>query len=475
MSDSPTGAPSATTRDRLSLRTLFAFGTARLPVLIAQQSPKDLSFQIYNVALGVNPAFIGAFLALARLWDAITDPIMGHLSDRTRTRWGRRRPYLFVGAFALGLAFMLLWFVPRGLSPTAYSVYFAVTGIVFYTALTIYAVPYGALLAEMTPDYHERTRLTAFMTVIGALAGILVPWTYAFSQWDIWSDTIEGIRIAAVALGLLIVVLALVPAFFIRERYYDIAVQTAGRRKKKIGGLTAFKQVMANRPFQLIALAALVKLAAFNIVKSLGFYINVYFLYGGDTKPASIMLGFYQIAWVSSTIASVPLFTWLSRRIGKRRTVLIGLAVGIFGTSMKWFLYRPDMPWLQIFIALFLGPGVVAFEMVVRSMIADVVDHDELQHGERREGVISAGYGWAEKVGLTLATTISGFVLVWIGFDQALGGGQSETTILWMRILYAILPGVGLAFAFWLIFRFPLDETRMAEIRTELEARRGAA
>lgn len=467
--------PQNTNRERLPLGTLLTVGSARLPLLIATQSPKDLCFQIYNVALGVSPAFIGAFLAVARIWDALTDPLMGHLSDRTRTRWGRRRPYLFVGAFALGLAFMMLWFVPRGLSAAGYAAYLAITGILFYTAVTVYAIPYGALIAEMTPAYHERTRLAACTTMIGAFAGVVVPWAYAFTQWDLWSDTIEGIRVVAVVLGVGITIVALIPAVFVRERYYAIAVRNDEARERRVSGLTAFKQVVANRPFQLLAAAAMFKIAGFNLVKSLGFYINVYYLFGGDTKSAAVMLGFYQIAWVASTLASVPLFAWLSGRIGKRKTVLLGLSIGIFGTSMKWFLYRPDLPWLQVIIAIFLGPGVAAFEMVVRSMLADVVDHDELQHGERREGVLSAGYGWAEKVGLSLATTVSGFVLVWIGFDQALGCGQNETTLLYMRVLYAVLPALGLAFAGCLIFRYPLDEARMSEIREKLEARRGPA
>ena len=148
---------------------------------------------VLNIGLGMNPALVGLLSALPRLTDAITDPLMGFISDNTRSRWGRRRPYLFCGAIAVGIVFAVLWQLPGGKSETFYFWYFLGGSLLFYLAYTIYATPWVAMGYELTPDFHERTRLMGVQNFIGQLAYMIAPWFLVFMQWEVlFDDMVEG-------------------------------------------------------------------------------------------------------------------------------------------------------------------------------------------------------------------------------------------------------------------------------------------
>ncbi|HJN27332.1 MAG TPA: MFS transporter [Candidatus Latescibacteria bacterium] len=148
---------------------------------------------VLNLGLGMNPALVGLLGALPRLSDAITDPLMGYITDHTRTKWGRRRPYIFCGAIAVGLIFMILWEFPEGKSETFYFWFFLVGSILFYLAYTVFATPWVALGFELTPDYHERTRLMGTQNFIGQLAYVVTPWFLWLMQYPVlFDDLVDG-------------------------------------------------------------------------------------------------------------------------------------------------------------------------------------------------------------------------------------------------------------------------------------------
>ena len=148
---------------------------------------------VLNLGLGMNPALVGLLGALPRLTDAFTDPLMGFISDNTSTRWGRRRPYIFAGAFAAGIIFALLWQLPRGHTETFYFVFFLVGSILFYMGYTVFATPWVALGYELTPDYHERTRLMGTQNFIGQLAYVVSPWfLWIMNSGRFFDDQVSG-------------------------------------------------------------------------------------------------------------------------------------------------------------------------------------------------------------------------------------------------------------------------------------------
>ena len=174
---------------------------------------------ILNLGLGMNPALVGLLGAIPRFTDALTDPMMGYISDNTRSRWGRRRPYILVGAIGSGLIFALLWQLPAGASQTYYFVYFLVGSILFYVPYTIFATPWVALGYELTPDYHERTRLMGVQNFIGQLAYVVSPWFLWFMKQETYfPDLRAGGAGLALIIGVFVVVVGVLPASFVKSR-----------------------------------------------------------------------------------------------------------------------------------------------------------------------------------------------------------------------------------------------------------------
>ncbi|MEO0514295.1 MAG: MFS transporter [Planctomycetota bacterium] len=216
--------------DRVALRTKVAAGTGEAVINIGINIPKNFSFLIYNIVLGVTPTLLGIALFIPRIWDAFLDPLMGAISDNTRSRFGRRRPYMLMGGVMTAAGIGLLCVFPRGMhevlpgqiwgidrSDLFYAGYLMAVSMVFYTFMTVFAVPYGALTMEITRDYSERTRVMSFRTLFTYASGLLIGWLYAIAEadWDLLTDPTTGepdpIR-GSYAIGALLVVVVLVCA-----------------------------------------------------------------------------------------------------------------------------------------------------------------------------------------------------------------------------------------------------------------------
>ncbi|MFA7257077.1 MAG: MFS transporter [Kiritimatiellales bacterium] len=457
---------SAESKDRASVGSKAAFSGGAFSDSIMQGALPSLANPVFNMLLHVNPALISTALAIARLWDAITDPLMGSISDNTRTRWGRRRPYIALGGILSGICFSVFWFFFHGMSPLAGFFYFLIGSIIFYTCYTIFSVPYTAMGFEMSSDYHERTRIQALRVFFGSLGGILVGWIFRIAQCNIFKDTVEGLRYTGCVVGVIILVLALLPALFVREKSVK-RIQV----KNKIPLGRSIRESFRNSAFRTLLAALIMTVLGAVLVGSLGFYINVYYVHAGDLKSASTMQGFSSMVFQFSNLASIPILTAVSSRIGKRKTLMGCLVIGIIGALSKWVCYTPDIPWLVIIPSILLAPCYSAAWTLTASMVADVCDEDDLKTGERREGMFGAIYWWVFKVGVTVSLCASGFILTLSGFDVLRGGAQSATTFMVWRLLFSLFPFLVFSVAFFLIARFPLTEERVHEIRKILEGR----
>ncbi|MBD3869180.1 MAG: MFS transporter, partial [Acidobacteria bacterium] len=204
--------------DRISLKQKSAYATGMF-VNNLQAAALPAMVVILNLGLGMNPVLVGLIAAIPRIFDAISDPMVGYISDNTRTRWGRRRPFILVGAVLAGLVFALMWQLPDGRSESFYFWVFLGASIIFFLAYTLYATPFVAFGYEMTADYHERTRLHAFANTVGQLVWLGVPWFYLImANENLFRDTVHGARTLAIAVGVTVAVLGIVPAIFCRER-----------------------------------------------------------------------------------------------------------------------------------------------------------------------------------------------------------------------------------------------------------------
>ncbi|MCD4651092.1 MAG: MFS transporter, partial [Candidatus Cloacimonetes bacterium] len=204
-------------QDRLSVAQKVGYGMGAMSINVAVNSVANLTMLIYNIGLGVSPVLMGIAQAVPRIWDAFTDPLIGNFSDNTRSRFGRRIPYIFVGAIAIGITFALLWMAPRGWSEYATFGYFLIMSLLFYTAATVFDVPRGALGYEMTNDYHERTRLFAYASFIINVGALAIPWLYFVANLDVFKDEIEGIKYVGIVTGCFLIVAGMICAVVCKE------------------------------------------------------------------------------------------------------------------------------------------------------------------------------------------------------------------------------------------------------------------
>lgn len=462
--------------DRVSIPAKITYGAASVVDGWANMVPKTMANQVFNMSLGMSPSLISLAFLIFRLYDAITDPIMGWISDRTRTRWGRRRPYLLLGGVALAIVFPLIWFVPAGSSEAVMAVWLIAGGLVLYTCFTVWAMPYQSLLLEMTPDYDERTRVTAWRTYFSKFGALFMGWIWAITQLPIFADeatgkpdTLAGMRAVSVVIAIAILVLATLPFFFVRERYYDQASR-ASNKESLIGSL---KLTFRNKPFVILLLATITFSIGTHVTNGFGIYVNTYYVHGGDKTAAAFMAGWVNTTGLVTGLLSVSLFQWLSGRIGKNRTLMIAMLSLSVSSVATWWTFTPSSPWLMLLNAVFSSPGMTGMWLIIPSMTADVVDSDEMTTGERREGSYAAVYSWVIKASIAIGYGLSGPLLELTGFDAKLGAAQDPGALFSMRALNAIIPALSMAAALFFIVKYPLNRSRMQEIRAALESRRG--
>jgi GPH family glycoside/pentoside/hexuronide:cation symporter len=443
---------------------------------------------VLNLGLGMNPALVGLLGALPRLTDALTDPLMGYISDHTRSRWGRRRPYIFFGAIFAGLVFMLLWQLPRGQSESFYFWFFLIGSLVFYLAYTVFATPWVALGYELTPDYHERTRLMGVQNFIGQLAYLVSPWfLWVMQSESLFEDLVEGAAGLGVAIGVAVIGIGILPAIFLRERFKTVAeveIQApstptesgAGRISSSIADFfSGFVTTLKFTPFLKLCLATFLVFNGFMLVSSFQFYVIIYYVFGGDQSLGAQYAGWSGTLAAASTFGVIFVVTWLATRIGKRHTFFLSTGISMVGYGLKWFCYSPAYPLLLLLPAPLIAFGLGGLFTLMGSMIADVCDLDELQTHERREGMFGSIYWWVVKLGMAAALAGGGFLLNATGFDVALGGNQSPQTIFLMRLFDVLIPVAASAVAIWAIASYGLTEEKAHEVREALERRRGKA
>ncbi len=459
---------------RVSTREKITYGVAGPVDIWATWVPLSMANQVFNMALGLSPMLISIAFAVFRLYDALLDPLVGWLSDNTRTRWGRRRPFILIGAICLGLAFPLIWLVDRDWPTAGMMAWLIATGLIFYTFHCIFNMPYQSMLLEMSPDYNERTSITSVRAFFQNLASIVVSWVWAITQLPCFidtatgkADTLSGIRAVAVVMGVLVIAIGILPALFLKERNYAAAAASGTR----VGLVDSFRKTLSNRAFQIVIVFLVFFAIGTNVTGSFGAYVATYYVCGADQGQSSVITGFAGTLGLVLAIGSLPLFNAISRRWGKTRTLFGCMVLQLLANATTWWTYTPAMPYLMLLAQSLTYVGNAGLWVMLPSMLADVVDDDELHTGERREGSFAAIFSWVLKVSMTIGFAVSGPLLEWTGFEVARQAAQADGVITRMRLLMALLPTVMLVVAWIALRRYPLSPARMAETRRTLDAR----
>ena len=475
MTTHPDTQPVVAPEDRVPYGQKLAYGVAGPVDIWSVWILVSIAYPLFNMELKMSPTMIAVILMSLRLWDGVADPVMGWISDNTRTRWGRRRPYILLGAILAGLTYPLVFWFPEDLSHAQLMGWVIGFGVLFYTCFTIWAMPYQSLIMEMTPDYDERTRVAAVRGIMQSLASFFVgcSWWVALRFHDPVTgepSTVEGMRHISLVIAVFIVVLGAIPAVFVRERYYEHQLSS---RQEKIRLGRSLRDTLRNQPFVVLAAFTVFFLLGTSVYDSYGRYVGTYYVLGGDWERSSLFSIYGTAIYMVCSLGLIPVFRRLSEHIGKTRCLFLSVSMVLISGVLTWVTNTPSNPYLMLINTVFIGAGYAGLWLMIPSMQADIVDNDELATGERREGSFAAIYSWVLKLSFCVGFMISGPLLEWTGFDAALPGPQPERVLLNMRIGYVILPVAALLTATVLLKMYPLTRMRVEAIRLELEARRG--
>lgn len=429
----------------------------------------------YVDTLKIDARVVGLALFLPRIWDAISDPLMGQISDNTRSRWGRRRPYILLGSPGFAIA-LLLAFAPPDFVLTAPAgatalqmlsspagIYLVTTCVLFYTFYTIVMVPYSALGAELSIDYHERTRIVAWRTVVANGLGIVTAAAMWLAKRPVWPSERFGWGATAAGFGVISVFSMAVVVLGTRE---ELAVQT----QQKASWRVAAKAMFTNGPYAVVLFSFL--LFILGIFGSLPFinFLNIAYVAPDDAGQAAllVMIGGQVLAAVGG-LGVIP-FAWLGTHIGKRNSFLLSAILMCVAAVSSWWLVTPQHPYLQLVYHFLLGLSTAGMMMFPLPMIADICDVDELKIGLRREGSYVGVFSFTFKLGLSFTTLTASYCLAWAGYDEQ-AVQQSAEAVTNLRLMNVIIPAIFVGLGAMIAAFYPLSEKRVRQNREQLEQR----
>jgi len=414
--------------DRIRFSQLSAYGAGGIIPIALFNVAGILVGLMGNISLGLSAFWLGAILIVPRLWDALSDPVIGHISDNTRTRWGRRRPYLLLGGIAVAVSFVVIWWIPKGDMVRAWFPtdsgyhwfqlsYILFSLLIFFTAVNIFEIPHGALGMEMTTDYHERTRLFSAKSFVGNLFAMSTPWLFALASMEIFKgpggNEADGMRYVSLLIAAILIPLSFWWFFKLREPGFKKVA-----KQQKTPFWTDMKHTANNRNFIMLTLTIFTLAMGFNFVQLLGSYIPIFYVFGGDKVAGARLLGINGTIWAITGLLAVFPLNWISPKLGKRNTLTVAILLMCLAQISKIICYNPLYPYLIIIPTILLSAGMLFFFTLGASMVGDICDEDELKTGHRSEGSYYSVFWWFIKMGTALASFVAGVLIVFTMFDE---------------------------------------------------------
>ncbi len=465
---------SSTRKVPMSQKIAFGFG-----MLANQMFPAALGVFIIVLVqdLGFAALLWGIIQFAPRIFDAITDPIMGFISDNTKSKWGRRRQYVFIGGIIMGIAYIAMWQLYEDDGVFYNFIYFFSWSLVFYLGLTIFSVPYVAMGYEISDDFHERTQIMAIAQFIGQWAWVIAPWFWVILYDPSWfpEGAGQGVRDLSVWVAIPCTIFALIPALFIKSKSTldrtDFLPVKANYILKSINNIfSSALEAFKIKQFRKIAVATFLIFNSFNVIAPLTFLIIVHHLFNSDPASAGHWPAMHgSIGALITSFLVIPATAIISKKIGKKKAFILSQLISIIGYVMFWFLFIPGKPYLFLYALPFHSFGIGSLFTIMMSMTADVCDLDELETGKRREGVLGAVYWWMVKLGFGIAALLGGVILWVVGFDAE---NVTASAITGMRMFYTLLPIAGVIGAVLIMRNYNITEEKAAEISKALAERK---
>jgi GPH family glycoside/pentoside/hexuronide:cation symporter len=410
--------------------------------------------------IGIRPGIAAIAIFIGRSWDYINDPIFGHLSDRTRTRWGRRRPYLLFGMLPLMVTFSMLWWKPPWSGTIALAAYYSVAYIIFEASNTLLYMPYFALTPELTSDYDERTSLTTyrmFFSILGSLVAFTIP------LMMVGTFTPENASKVTV-MGIIFGIVSAIPMFLVfmgtkeREDYME---------QKKPSLRQSLNSAWKNKPFRFgLAIFLATWISVEILQSSLLFFIK--YVVKREPQNDVIMATIFVVA-----LFALPLWNWVSSRWSKRWAYIYGIAFWAVVQIVLITVNPNTSIGLILTLCALAGIGVAAAHVLPWAILPDAIEWDEYQTGERHEGMFYSLTTLTKKIATSIALPLVLLLLDATGY-VANDPQQSTSALMGIRIAIGPIPALLLLIGIGFAFYYPLDRAQFAELVQKLTARREA-
>lgn len=435
---------------------------------------------VFNIGYGVSAFWLGVAIFLPRMIDVVTDPLMGVISDRTQSRFGRRKPYIFMGAILMSIFFALLWMPPVGAIeattaeaagegwmglpplPTGDELTLLLWISVIYTLValsyTVFSVPYIALGYEFTRKYDIITKVMASRLYFTTVASFGVTWLYALSVSNQFGgDETVGMRTVGVYVAVAAVLTGIVPALFCTEESH-VATK---HKEVKVSLSDVLKATIGNPSFLLVMSSMLLFVIALYTAGVMGNHINIFYVAQGDKAVGAKIAAISGNIMIACNLIGMYLMMRISTKMDKRRTAIMCFSLIFFGNASLWWTWNPNFPELQYISSAVIGFGNSGIWLMLDSMIGDVTKDDEARTGMQREGLYGAGKSFMFKIAVALTSITGALVINLSGFQEQVA--PDESVQLNLRLLYLGLQCGGTAIACAVIWFFPITRQRAEE------------
>jgi GPH family glycoside/pentoside/hexuronide:cation symporter len=410
--------------------------------------------------VGVSAKIAAIAIFIGKTWDYVNDPLFGYISDRTRTRWGRRRPYLLFGPIPYAIIFTLMWWKPPIQGELALIVYYAFIYVLYDAAATMIYMPYFALTPELSSDYDERTSLVsvrAFFSIFGSLLAFTIPLMIV----DGFSP---GHAPNVLRMGLIFAILAAIPMYVV---FFGTRERPEFMQQKQPGLRQSIKASLENRPFIFSTVIYLFTWVTVDILQTILLYFIKYVV-KRESSSDLIMATIFVVG-----ILALPLWTWTSRRLNKRLAYIVGM--GFFAAVLLVLInLTPFTPlYLILCLCVLAGIGVSAAHVIPWAIIPDAIEYGELKTGERYEGMFYSLISLAQKVASSIAIPLALLVLDVTGYIPN-SAQQPASAVNGIRMVTGPIPAVMMCIGIIFAMFYPLSRERYTQITRELEERRAA-
>jgi len=444
--------------EKLSRKTKIIYGAGDLGFSLTSTIIGAYFLLFLTDVIHLRPAYAGIAILAGKIWDWVNDPLIGHISDRTRSRWGRRRPFLLFGALPFALAFVMMWYRPPFESNMALVIYYAAAYVVFDAAATFVYMPYFALTPELTEDYDERTALTSyrmFFSIFGSLLAFTLPLVIVGSFSP--ENAPKVLMMAAI-----FAVISALPLWLL---FFNIKEKETYAAQEKPKLIPALKAAFQNRPFVFGAMIYLLTWICIDVIQAVLLFFVKYVLQLEQQSDLVMALIFV------TGIFALPIWEYASRKMEKRKAYVVGIAFFAVVLMVLITLNATTPFWIVVLVCILAGIGVSAAHVLPWAMMPDAIEWDEYKTGERHEGVFYSLITLMLKIATSIAIPLTAVILDIANYvPNAIE--QPASALLSFRLLIGPIPAVLMLVAIVFALRYPLDRESYSQVVEELEERR---